>query len=287
MISGAREGRLPDRAVAITFDDGYWDNLHNAGPLLEAARTPAMFFATTAHTDSTSEFYWDALDRIFLQPGRLPELLRLQTVPYELDLGSAAFYGDEDFAAHRQWNVTQPLNPTPRQRAYRELCGVIHAQRQAVREQILAEIRDWAGVSAEGRESHRMMTSAEIASIERSQFLDVGAHTANHPVLSIEPTDSQRQEIRAHPAMSAEHRTWCFCYPFGGRRDYTAETVQLVKEAGYIGACSNFHGLVHRDTDPFQLPRFLVRDWNGEEFARRLESFFAWKPQKPPSGSPS
>jgi peptidoglycan/xylan/chitin deacetylase (PgdA/CDA1 family) len=54
-----REGRLPERAVAVTFDDGYADNLHAAAPLLGRHEIPATMFVTAGMIGAERGFPWD------------------------------------------------------------------------------------------------------------------------------------------------------------------------------------------------------------------------------------
>ena len=55
---------MPARAVCVTFDDGYYDNLAVAGPLLEEARVPATVFLATGFLGASC-FWWDRLARVF------------------------------------------------------------------------------------------------------------------------------------------------------------------------------------------------------------------------------
>ena len=55
---------LPDRAIAITFDDGYAEHLTDVAPLLEAHRVPATFFVTSAALETEIEYWWDTLERV-------------------------------------------------------------------------------------------------------------------------------------------------------------------------------------------------------------------------------
>ncbi len=57
-----REGRLPVRAVAVTFDDGYADNLLAAAPLLARYEIPATVFVTAGMIGSARGFPWDSAD---------------------------------------------------------------------------------------------------------------------------------------------------------------------------------------------------------------------------------
>jgi peptidoglycan/xylan/chitin deacetylase (PgdA/CDA1 family) len=66
-----RSNTLPRGAVAITFDDGYADNLHVAAPILKRFDVPATLFITTGYLDRP-EFWWDELGRLLLLSSSLP-----------------------------------------------------------------------------------------------------------------------------------------------------------------------------------------------------------------------
>ena len=107
-------------------------------------------------------------------------------------------------------------------------------------------------------------------------LIEVGAHTVTHPVLSALPIEAQNAEVQQSKSDLEEvlgRPVTSFAYPFGSAADYTEETIAAARRAGFLRACSNFPGVVGPDTDRFQLPRFLVRDWDGDEFDRRLRDW--------------
>ena len=55
--------------------------------------------------------------------------------------------------------------------------------------------------------------------------------------------------------------------------DYNRVSVRICRESGFVKAASNFPGQVHRWTDPYQLPRQLVRNWGIDSFAARIRDF--------------
>ncbi|MBM2817607.1 MAG: NodB y protein [Parcubacteria group bacterium] len=59
MINDLKSHKIKEKSVAITFDDGYADNLYTALPILEELNAPATIFITTGNIDSQEDFYWD------------------------------------------------------------------------------------------------------------------------------------------------------------------------------------------------------------------------------------
>ncbi|MDB5319203.1 MAG: polysaccharide deacetylase [Phycisphaerales bacterium] len=278
LVRAARTGKPPRNAVAVTFDDGYADNLENASPILHQHQVPATVFVATAGIDNTREFFWDDLDRIFLQPNHLPDWLHLEVGEKSVDI----ILHEAAWEKHEGWNVTLPDDPTARHRSYRQLCVLLHNATVDERHRALTQLNQWAGVRAQPRPTHRMMTPAQLCGLTRTGLIEVGGHTVNHPLLSSESGAVQHREMfdcKATLESILQRPVTSFSYPFGGRRDYTADSVAAVKAAGFDFACSNFPGPILPGQDMFQLPRMLVRNWSADEFRDRLTH---WLGQRAP-----
>jgi peptidoglycan/xylan/chitin deacetylase (PgdA/CDA1 family) len=244
-------------AVAITFDDGYADNVLEALPVLEEAGVPATFFVSTGAIGKNKEFWWDELERIVLGDWIFPE-------KFELD--------DDRFG--KTWPTGTAAE---RHELYEALLLLMKSIDASKRDLWLLQLRQWAQAGEEGREENRPMTVAELQRLDRSRWVTVGAHGINHTPLSSLSITEQRKEIE-ESKMQLE--SWIgqevkvFSYPYGHRCDYTQETAALCRKAGFTKAAANFPGQGHRWTDPYQIPRLVVRNWPIEVFEKHLRRFW-------------
>jgi len=248
---------LREPAVAITFDDGYADNVLEALPILEDIGVAATFFVSTGTIGTRHEFSWDELERIILGQTDYPARFNLKNDDQE-----------------KNWPTA---NSQQRQAMYNDLLPLIQRLPLKQREQWLGELRDWAGLNQGGREANRPLTHDELRLLGQSLWATIGAHTVTHTPLSVLSADEQRSEIlssRQYLEDFLQKKITVFSYPFGEKRDYNAHSVQICREAGFIRVAANFPGQAHSWTDPFQIPRQLVRNWDVDTFAKAMGRFF-------------
>ncbi len=273
-----QDKQLSPRSIIVTFDDGYADNLRHAQPILERYEMPATLFVVSGNIGQTREFWWDKLEQILLQPGSLPEALTLQINgdTYCWELGSASEYGQEEYQRYRRWDADRQEPPTARHAMYRSLHQLLRPLLESERTRVLSELRKWSQNGQCDRDINRSLSRAELLSIAQSGLVEIGAHTVTHPLLSTLPAKLQEDEIRQSRTQLqelVERPVASFSYPYG---NYAPETLFAVREAGFESACSTVIDSIRRGTDRFQLPRVEVKDWDGEEFARRL-SRWQWR----------
>ncbi len=97
-VLAMQNGTLPPRAVSITFDDGYANNLHLAGPLLSEYQLPATIFLSSAYMASGELFPFLKVKLIHLKLGsNLAQrpLLEYKTSPLDEVLERANWWWPE------------------------------------------------------------------------------------------------------------------------------------------------------------------------------------------------
>lgn len=71
------DGQWPERALAITFDDGYLNNLEVAAPVLDRLGLPATFFVTAGFVDGRVKPWWYTLREHLARQADLPLALKV------------------------------------------------------------------------------------------------------------------------------------------------------------------------------------------------------------------
>ena len=273
------QGRIPNRGVVVTFDDGYSDNLRFAKPILEHYDMPATVFISAGEIGSEREFWWDELERLILQPGIMPESLSLniQGEALKWKMGMDAEVQEQERPQNRAWTVIDKTDSSLRQRVYRDLYERLRTLPLREQQNVLDDLSKLTGAQPTIRSDYLPLTPDEIIDMVKGGLIEVGAHTVTHPILSTLSCSAQQKEIDQSKSqlekIAGRHMT-SFAYPFGAKTDYTSETISLVREAGFTCACSNFPEVIWKGADPFQLPRILVRDMDGDAFARLLRKYW-------------
>jgi peptidoglycan/xylan/chitin deacetylase (PgdA/CDA1 family) len=239
-------GDFPDGAVAITFDDGYADNL----PALRGIDVPVTVFISTGHVAEGRTFWWDELARL-LHTARA-------TGPLTVAIGDDT----------RTWPARDEAG---RELARRGLHAWLQVRPREDIELALAQVRAWADAPA--GEDPRPLTRDELD--ELAAHVTIGAHGVDHLSLRWQSDDRAREEMERSRAWLGGGPT-AFSYPFGvPGRDVDETTIAIARAAGFACAVVNAERSVTRASDPFALPRPVARDADGTTIASQLANIFS------------
>jgi peptidoglycan/xylan/chitin deacetylase (PgdA/CDA1 family) len=192
---------LPDKACAITFDDGWLDNHQYAFPLLEQAQVPATLFAVSDMIGTTEAFWPNRIQRLLqLPPEQRADIGWLNDL---LPQGQA----DGERSAQAIYALKSHSDP--------DLLVMLDEAEQAL------------GVEAPTRAA--LMDWSQLREIAANPLFDVGSHTRHHIRLR---GDLDRQRLEDEVVLSKQRLEQeldqpveLFCYPNG---DYCDAAVTAV-----------------------------------------------------------
>lgn len=246
-----RDRSLPERALAITFDDGYADNHDLAMPILQRHGLTATFFIATGFLDG-GRMWNDTL----IESVRRTSQTVLDVSDLGLDARPLGLYPIGDIAS--------------RQSALRTLIDhakyLPHEDRVRFADQVAARARA-------SLPDDLMMSSKQVVLLARGG-MQIGAHTVNHPILANLGDEPARGEVAGSRAVLQgllDAPVTLFAYPNGRPgTDYRARDVDIARELGFEAAVSTAWGASHAGSDTMQLPRFTPWDRGRLMFAQRL-----------------
>jgi len=264
------DSRLVPGGVAVTFDDGFADNLHNALPALQKHAVPATVYVTSGRIGQQTEFWWDELERIILEPPHLPAELAIETGGESFQFRHEAAALTEPPLPSGSWKAWLEPPATPRQKLFFSLWQFIRRLPAAEKARVLRQVRDWVGLPETGRRAYWPLSTSELRALASSELVEIGAHTLMHPSL---PDLSEREQTVEIAESKRQLEEWlgrkvdAFSYPHG---NYTPATIRVLQESGFVSSCTTQPIAVTSRSKVYELPRFQVLDWDGDEFERHL-----------------
>ena len=234
------------RTCLVTFDDGWYDNMEYALPLLKKYGVPAVLFVPTDFPDGDRYFWYDRLPRLLFYAwqhrGMADAFFERMGAPEVLTM-------DERGARQAIRSIVANLKSAP---------GA--AINEAIEELQAAVARTRPDLSLHGEDY--FLTWPQLATLSQSNVFFIGSHAVSHTTMteidldtvSDELVRSKReiqQRLGVEPAL--------FAYPNG---NVNAQIVDRVREAGYALAFTTEVGFVTAQCNPL-----LVRRINMFEYA--------------------
>lgn len=252
-----QRGELPPRALVVTFDDGYADNVDVALPILQRCGLVASFFVSTGFLDGGRMWNDSVIEIVRACPHATIDL-------EAFGLGVCALKG-----------------PADRRVAIEMVLSRIKYMTLSARDEAIAHLKRLSGVAR--LPVDLMMRSDQVRQLHRAG-MEIGGHTVNHPILTTLTPAEVEHEIAAGRNRLQEiidAPVDVFAYPNGKPvRDYDASHVELLRRLGFAAAVSTAPGVAQPGDDLYQLPRLApwgqsLSIWATRMLAHQRNSSFA------------
>jgi peptidoglycan/xylan/chitin deacetylase (PgdA/CDA1 family) len=226
--------RLPRRAVAITFDDGFKDNFEVAAPILARYGLRATFYITAGSVGGRKRFWFCRLRHAF---------------------HSAAVHRWTDPVTRRLWDLSDIEQQIEARRSVFGRCASLVSDR---REEVVCSIERDLEASSSHVDDCLMMDWSQVRALREAGHI-IGSHTLTHPNLAHVSLPEARHELEESKRILEEQVAVPivhFSYPNPFLQPhFTEETVLLTAQCGYLTAVTSTPGRARSGHSPLALPR--------------------------------
>ncbi len=233
--------------AAITFDDGYADNLSVAAPVLLELGLPATFFVTTDALRDQREFWWDELEHLVREAAPVERgVLRVRRRRLHLAL--------ENEAARRE--------------TLRRLVQILVAEHPVVVQRTIADLVEITGHIPAPCGAHRRLSEDDVRALAAEPSFQIGSHTSSHAALRPLSRHERTHELvasRRELARVLGDPPRLLAYPYGAPGTIARRNAAEAWRAGYSDAFVNVPGPTD-GTDRLAVPRIAIGDREPSRF---------------------
>ena len=250
-----REEDMPKRLCVITFDDGWKEVYDYAYPVLKKFRLPATIFLTTNHVEEKNWFWEERLKYLIARIFQSKQDMKLHANNSLINKLEKCGLQDIVSIKRRELNSyiakiiyrCRKENPERLNSIFQELENLIHLS-SIIEPRLFLNWREVKEMSQNG--------------------ISFGAHTQSHCNLTTCSENETSKEVNNSKNIlerEIDFTVDTFAYPYG---KYDLAVKSIVKESGFICACSTESGFLDKNSDHFALKRVNIH--NDVSFCRTM-----------------
>ena len=219
--------------VAITFDDGYKDNLYQALPILTKHEVPASIYVTTRFLNQEVDIWWYELGEVIQNKKEINFEYQGKKFNFLLDNKKQKFLAYQNLMKlfkslkiDAQNELIEKITNTKKRKNYSDIC----------------------------------LNSEEILMLEKNPLITINSHGHNHQNLKILNDEEVKYEITKSLEVLENlinRKVKHFAYPFGGKDQVSAREYNIIEDMNFDSAVI---GSVYpiKNCNFFSLPRIYV-----------------------------
>ena len=229
---------------AVTFDDGYADNLHLAAPVLKRLGVPATIFLSTGLIGTDHRFWWEVLGAMLRETEQCEiELSRLESgVLKSSRLPERLSIKDHSEKSSAHWLISEVLMETPDEEILPALDRLAQFLEVPLRR---------------GERDSSLLNWDQVKQLLDYDF-EIGAHGHRHINLGRASREIVRREVEESVEAIQSHvgqRVRTFAYPYGRHEHRSDVAAQEVERIGFEVAFTTDLGVSNPASDALAIPR--------------------------------
>lgn len=204
------------RKIVITFDDGYFDNMQNAIPILKKYKCPAIIYIVTGLLNQEIYPWWIRLWEIIESKNSI--ILNNSKIDLsKKDLKIKAYH------------------------FYSEKMKFMKLKDQKI---FFSKINENLNYSNANKKK-MFLSKKNLENISKEKIIEIGCHTHTHPNLKILNTNELTQEIIKSKYILQKilkKEINHFSIPYGTKNTYTLDTIKILKQFKFKTIVTTEHG---------------------------------------------